>query len=178
MRKIRNGKSYIIYGAIILLTFCAGSSAGWFQDDYPAEITIAAFLAVLGAVTAEDLTEQKIPDRYHLMILALAGISCFTMPEVSLASRALGFLCVSVPLLAAALIVPGAFGGGDVKLMATCGAFLGWRMTLVSTVIAFFLGGIWCVVLLALKKIGRKGRIAFGPFLCVGMALRCLAERL
>lgn len=158
-----------------MLTFCAGSSVGWFQDDYPAEITIAAFLSVLGAVTAEDLAEQKIPDRYHLMILALAGISCFTMPEVSLGSRTLGFLCVSVPLLAVALIVPGAFGGGDVKLMATCGAFLGWRMTLVSTGIAFFLGGSWCIVWLILKKMGRKDRIAFGPFLCIGMAAGVLA---
>ena len=96
------------------------------------------------------------------------------MPGISLLARLAGALCVSVPMLVLAVLIPGAFGGGDIKLMAACGLFLGWKITLVSTALAILFGGIYGCYLLAAKKADRKAHFAFGPFLCIGMAIGLL----
>lgn len=58
----------------------------------------------------------------------------------------------------------GAFGGGDIKLMAACGVFLGWRLTLVSTVLAILGGGIYGIWLMAAKKAARKENLLLVRF--------------
>jgi leader peptidase (prepilin peptidase)/N-methyltransferase len=56
-------------------------------------------------------------------------------------------------------------GGGDVKLLAMCGAFLGWQRALLSFFIAPFLGIIVGLINLAAKK---DHTIPYGPFLSLG----------
>jgi leader peptidase (prepilin peptidase)/N-methyltransferase len=56
-------------------------------------------------------------------------------------------------------------GGGDIKLMAGIGAFIGWEKALFAVFIAAFMGGITGLILLAAKKIEKKGYIPFGQFL-------------
>ena len=80
--------------------------------------------------------------------------------------RLIGALCVSLPMLVVALVIPGGFGGGDIKLMVVLGAFLGWRHTLLTGFFALFGGGIYAIYLLKKGKAGRKDHFAFGPFLC------------
>lgn len=63
-----------------------------------------------------------------------------------------------------------AFGGGDIKLMAGAGFFLGARLTVVAAFLGILLGGGFGALLLAAKKADRKTRFAFGPFLCIGIA--------
>ena len=58
--------------------------------------------------------------------------------------------------------------------MAACGLFLGWKITLVSAALAILFGGIYGCYLLAAKKADRKAHFAFGPFLCIGMAIGLL----
>ena len=62
-------------------------------------------------------------------------------------------------------------GGGDVKLIAMIGAFLGWEKVLLTIFCSSFLGSVWgmglILVFLALKK-KRNEVIPFGPFLCIG----------
>ena len=61
-------------------------------------------------------------------------------------------------------------GGGDMKLGAMLGAFLGWRLTLVALFLAVVVGGVAAVVVLAAGRKGRKDPIPFGPFLALGGA--------
>lgn len=129
-----------------------------------------AFFSVLAVVAFIDIDTMEIYDGCHIAVIILALAGLFIMPEVTVAQRLLGAVCVSVPFLLTALAVPGAFGGGDIKLMAACGLFLGWKITLVSAAVAILLGGSYGVYLLALKKKDRKEHFAFGPFLCMGMA--------
>ena len=126
-----------------------------------------------------DMDTMEIEDGCWIAVYILAAAACFTMPETSLISRLIGIVCVSVPMLLLTLAIPGAFGGGDMKLMGACGAFLEvedhtdihsagcigrWNM------------GIW---LLIGKKKDRKDHFAFGPFLCMGMAVEfCMGNRL
>ena len=56
-------------------------------------------------------------------------------------------------------------GGGDVKLMAMVGAFLGWKLALLAFFIAPFFGAIYGII----EKIRTKdSAIAYGPFLALG----------
>lgn len=62
-----------------------------------------------------------------------------------------------------------AMGGGDVKLAAMIGAFLGWRGLLVSLFGAFLLGSLVGVLLMAIGRVrGRRSMVPFGPFLSLG----------
>lgn len=53
-------------------------------------------------------------------------------------------------------------GGGDVKLMAMIGSFIGWKLTLLAFFIAPFLGSIAGIYVLLFKK---SHLIPYGPFL-------------
>ena len=59
-------------------------------------------------------------------------------------------------------------GGGDVKLAAALGVWLGWESALIAVWIAFMLGGIAALFLLATGRKKRREGIPFGPFLAVG----------
>lgn len=137
-------------------------------------ITVFAFFAVLTVVALIDWDTMEIPNGCQVAVVIVALFSFVAMPDVTLLQRGIGAVCVSVPMLLMAMAIPGAFGGGDIKLMAGCGLFLGWKLTLVSTFFGFLLGGIWAIWLLGTKKAGRKEHFAFGPFLCLGMGVGTL----
>src|SRR5204862_6579011 len=59
-------------------------------------------------------------------------------------------------------------GGGDIKLLAMIGAFLGWPGVPLSLFFASLLGSIIGLVLMAITRSGLKLKIPFGPFLCLG----------
>ena len=93
-----------------------------------------------------DWDTQIIYDRFHILILLLGVAALWLFPEHGMVDRLIGAVIISVPMLLLALIIPGAFGGGDIKLMAASGFFLG-------------------------KKLEKKDHFAFGPFLAFGLAL-------
>jgi leader peptidase (prepilin peptidase) / N-methyltransferase len=64
-----------------------------------------------------------------------------------------------------------AMGDGDSKLMATIGAWIGWKYVLLSSFIACGVGAIVGGGAIALKLIGKKQPMPFGPFLALGGAL-------
>jgi leader peptidase (prepilin peptidase)/N-methyltransferase len=59
-------------------------------------------------------------------------------------------------------------GMGDVKMLAMIGAFLGWKLMLVTLVLASFAGSIVGVGLIASGRGGMKLALPFGTFLAVG----------
>jgi leader peptidase (prepilin peptidase)/N-methyltransferase len=130
----------------------------------------AALLAALVAVTVIDLDHQIIPDVITLPgIVAgfLANVATGRLPwNESLLGIALGGGVFFAIILASG----GGMGGGDMKLGAMLGAFLGWKLTLVALFCAVIVGGLLAVVVLASGRLGRKDPIPFGPFLAVGGA--------
>lgn len=128
------------------------------------------FLAVLLAVAFIDINTMKIPN-YLIVAVGIMGVLAIPFfPEIDLIQRGIGMLCVSFPMFIITLLVPGGFGGGDIKLMAVCGLFLGYRMSVAAFAVAILTAGVHCMLMLATGKMGRKSRFAFGPFLCLGMA--------
>lgn len=68
-------------------------------------------------------------------------------------------------LLGDVLFKKESMGGGDVKLMAMVGAFMGWKLALLTFFIAPFFGAVYGII----EKIRTKdSAIAYGPFLVMG----------
>lgn len=129
--------------------------------------------ALLLTIAAIDRDTMEIPDGLVIALTLPAIAAVFLAPEVSLFHRLLGFFAVSLPMLALALLIKGAFGGGDIKLMAVCGALLGFPNVLVAMFLALCTGGMTGIVLLA-RGGDRKKHIAFGPHLCFGVFVALL----
>lgn len=85
-----------------------------------------------------------------------------------------GCLIISVPMLFLAVVFPGSFGGGDIKLVAAGGFFLGADLIVEAALIALFSAGAYCLWKYVVKRCNRKERFALGPFLCAGMMLASL----
>lgn len=64
-----------------------------------------------------------------------------------------------------------AMGGGDAKLAAMMGAWLGWKLVLLSGFIACVLGAFVGGGAIALGLLSRRQPIPFGPFLALGAML-------
>ena len=60
-------------------------------------------------------------------------------------------------------------GIGDAKLCFLIGLWLGFEGLFITIYLSFILSGLFCAVLLLLKKIDRHSKIPFGPFLIISM---------
>jgi leader peptidase (prepilin peptidase)/N-methyltransferase len=133
-------------------------------------------LCILTAIAIIDAKTMTIPNALNLALLVCGILAIFIVSETTLLSRFIGALCISVPLLLITILVPDAFGGGDVKLMAAAGFLLGLQSILAAACIGIFIGGVYGIYLLASKRKTAKEHFAFGPALCVGIALVLLFE--
>jgi len=168
-RKCRAPVSFRYPAVETLGGVCAVLCAARFQMSVKS-VLVFALLAVLTVIAFIDIDTMEIPNGLVLEVLALGVLACVLLPECTPLQRLIGAFCVSVPMLLLALAVPGAFGGGDIKLMAAAGLFLGWKMCVLAAFLAVVAGGIYGIYLLAAKKKDKKEHFAFGPFLCAGMA--------
>ena len=141
-----------------------------------ATVLTAVFLVFLTACAASDINKGIVPDLLCILIAVVAVISFFTeeITVSSLVSRICGSLVLSVPMLIAALLVKGGFGGGDIKMMAAAGLFLGLDRTIIAGIIAFLIAGIYGIYILLTKKKGAKGNIKLAPYLALGCAFSAL----
>ncbi|NMB34163.1 MAG: prepilin peptidase [Clostridium sp.] len=62
-----------------------------------------------------------------------------------------------------------AMGGGDIKIFAPIGLFLGWRMTGIALLTSFLFGGIIGIIIIFIKgKESRRTVFPLGPFIVLG----------
>ena len=111
---------------------------------------------------------------FYLAWVAVLAVLNLLLSPARWAGALIGMVCISVPMLLLCLAIPGAFGGGDIKLMAAAGLFLGWQHTLLAMFFGILGGGFYGMYLLAARKADKKDHFAFGPFLCVGIVLALL----
>ena len=121
------------------------------------------------AIVFIDLDHQIIPNSINLFLLIIFFISNFILEYIYWKEAFIGGLLGGGFLFLLVLLSRGtAMGMGDVKLMGVLGLFLGWQYTLLTLLLSFIIGGIFSLLLLALKIKGRKDTIAFGPWLVAG----------
>ena len=124
---------------------------------------------ILIAVALIDLDTTEIPDSLIIALIPFAIASIWLLPGITWLSHLIGLVTIALPMLLLALVIPGAFGGGDIKLMAVCGLLLGWQLTLLAFFIALVLGGGVAIYLMASGKRKRGEHMVFGPALCAGV---------
>jgi len=139
----------------------------------PRLVTALIFLAGLVAITWIDLDHQIIPDVLSLPGIAL-GLLLSLAPDGigwkdALAGTVVGGGLFVLIIVGSALVIgqPG-MGVGDVKLGAMIGAFLGWKLVLLTILLSVLIGGPLAAALLATGRKGRKDPVPFGPFLALG----------
>ena len=62
-------------------------------------------------------------------------------------------------------------GGGDIKLAAVIGFFLGWPNGLLAVFLGCLLGAVTGIALVLARVKGRKDAIPLGPYLAAGTML-------
>lgn len=137
-------------------------------------VIVFIYLGILFVIALIDWDTQLIYDRFHVMILLLGIGSIWLFPEHGIVNRLIGALIISVPMLVLALIIPGAFGGGDIKLMAASGLLLGTASTVCAMFFGLLTGGAYGAWMLKCGKLDKKDHFAFGPFLALGLAVAAL----
>lgn len=137
----------------------------------------ATFLAILLGVSATDMEHQIIPDEFSLggVVLGIGFSAAFpilhyetTIPRAILMSvlgaLAGGGVIYLTGVFGEFVFKKESMGGGDVKLMAMMGAFLGWKAIL----LVYFLSPLLALPLGIYVKFKKKeDYIPYGPFLAL-----------
>lgn len=112
-----------------------------------------------------DLKTMEIPIQCNIGILILAVLNCLVFNNIDFVNMVLGAFSISGLLFIVYKLIPGSFGGGDIKLFFTAGAFLG----LGNIIVAFMLSLIFCLVFIIVNKSKKNTQIAFGPYISLGV---------
>ncbi|TCX51895.1 MULTISPECIES: A24 family peptidase [unclassified Dehalobacter] len=144
----------------------------WFTYGLNLEsVFVAILLSVLVVVAFIDWQKKVIPDKLVIFVLGLSvlhGVYQSVCLGAAWYTWVIGFFAASLPLFLLSLFFPDGLGGGDIKLMAAAGFFMGPPVLL-----ALFLGSLYAsitaVLLITVKKRSLKSEISFGPFLSLGI---------
>ncbi|HOP40700.1 MAG TPA: prepilin peptidase [Geobacteraceae bacterium] len=142
----------------------------------PTFFVLFLFCMALVVITFIDLEHQIIPDRISLSGIVLGFASSFILPWLSWKSSLIGIIAGGGSLLLVAygyqlLTKKEGMGGGDIKLLAMMGAFLGWRAIPFIIFTSSLFGSIVGVSLMLARKKDSQLPIPFGPFLAFGAVL-------
>lgn len=132
---------------------------------------LLVFLAALVIVTFIDFEHQIVPDVITLpgIVIGLGASLLFRNPP--LWNALLGVLIGGGIFYLVAVLSQGGMGGGDIKLTAMIGAFLGWKQVLLTIFLGTLAGSVVAILLLASGRKGRKDPMPFGPFLALAAIL-------
>lgn len=152
--------------AIAVWRFGATLEAAW----------VYAFVAIMIAITFIDWEHQIIPDPLSIGGTVLGLIGAWVCLDVSVVQSLIGAAVGAGVILAIAFAYKAArkvdgMGGGDVKLMAMVGAFMGWQMVLAVLFLGAVAGSVYGLWLM--RRTGGDGKtaVAFGSFLAPAACL-------
>ncbi|WP_198411545.1 A24 family peptidase [Cryobacterium sp. TMT2-14] len=164
----------------VLLVVLTGSTAAFETTALSATaLTLLAFLylaAVSVALAMIDIDTHTLPNRivvpaYSVGAVLLTAAALLAGKPERLLPALIGGVALFGLYLFMALFYPGGMGLGDVKLAGVLGMFLGWvgwAPLVVGAFGAFFLGGLFSLVLILTRRANRKSGIPFGPWMLAG----------
>lgn len=134
------------------------------------------FCSALVVITFIDIEHQIIPDEISLSGIVLGFALSFFLKGHSWQNSLFGILLGGGSLLLVAYVyqlVTGkeGMGGGDIKLLAMMGAFLGWKSVPFIIFASSLFGSLVGVSIMLLQKKNSKLAIPFGPYLAFGAVL-------
>lgn len=125
----------------------------------------AVLMMLLIIVSFIDYDYTIIPDEMIIFGLIAGSLFLFSDVKLSINNALIGMIVGGGIFLIIAIGSHGAVGGGDIKLMAVLGLFLGWKMILFVILASFIIGAAASTILLILKIKSRKDMIPFAPFI-------------
>ena len=144
-----------------------------FEGDGLALALFGAWSAALIVGLATDLDQRVLPDLTTLPVIPIALIYAASGRNPFVGADLLPAIAGAI-VIPAALYLPslafgaGAFGLGDVKLLAGLGLLAGLWRGVGGVLFGLVVAGIVLVALLAARRIGRRSYVPFGPFLILG----------
>jgi leader peptidase (prepilin peptidase)/N-methyltransferase len=144
----------------------------FFGPSWPA-VAYGVLYSALLVVAGTDLSHKVIPNVITFPGIVVGLVSAATILPLGLANGLIGLLVGGGILWLLAWVSPYLFGkegmgGGDIKLLAMIGAFLGWKPALMTILVGSFLGSLVGITLITARVIKRQDYIPFGPFLVCG----------
>lgn len=113
-----------------------------------------------------DYKTQIIPDGLVGVIAINGALYNLLYAQQSISDMLLGGAIGFAVMMLIFIISRGGMGGGDVKLSTAVGLWLGVEGTLLFLLLAFIMGGVISLLLLAIGAKSKGDAISFGPFLC------------
>jgi leader peptidase (prepilin peptidase) / N-methyltransferase len=165
----------IQYPLIELLTGLMWAGAAWRHGLSWETLSFALFFTILLGIALSDARTYIIPDEFSLgglvlgLLLSLApgGID----PVRSLLGAFAGFaLLWAVAMLGQLAFRKEAMGGGDIKMLAMIGAFVG----IPGVLLTVFLGALFGSLIFGPISLRTKKLVPFGIFLALGAAISAL----
>ncbi len=148
------------------------------ETDATVLLLRAVLLVFVYLASVTDIREKRVPNSLVGVMLLLW--LCVMVPQLFvrtqeglllLISGLVGFAVSGVVFLLVYLISRGGLGGGDVKLMAVSGLYLGFNGVMPTMLYGSVLAALTAGVLILCRKMGRKDSFALVPFLFAGMLL-------
>ena len=124
-------------------------------------LTLAAFFLLL--ITFTDFEQYVIFDRMILPFI-ITGIAAILHLNLPIYDRLIAALVGFGTFFLLAVLTRGGIGGGDIKLVAVLGLWLGTNRLFKIIFAACIIAGVVAVVMLLTKKIDRKSYLAYGPY--------------
>lgn len=165
---------YLVVEALTALLLVAlQARLGW-----SVELLVAFYFAcALLAIAYIDLDFQIIPDALSLPGIAVGllaapllhpGARLDALGEAALGAAVGGGILWSVAWIYERATGREGMGGGDIKLLAMVGAFLGWQGVLLTLLLGSLAGSAIGVAVMIARGADTKLAIPFGPFLSIG----------
>lgn len=166
-RKKENRKGFLfpilnlgIYGFLLYIKGCQMET-----------VLMCLVTSLLLALSIIDLRCYEIPITINYGI-GLCGILMTVLDVRHILSHVIGFVAVSgflvlLSLFCEKVLKKEAMGGGDIKLMAAAGLFLGGKLVVLAFFLGCILGSVIHMIRMLITK--EKSMLAFGPYLSLGI---------
>ncbi|HEY5625148.1 MAG TPA: A24 family peptidase [Dehalococcoidia bacterium] len=144
-------------------------------DDFVPGIVGGVFASVFLTLTLTDFERRLLPNRIVYPSIVLAIALSWVWPHAStpvMLAGGLAGLALGVGLLVASLpFGKGAFGIGDVKMIALIGFVVGPASLLVGVFVGSIVGGLMAATLIAARLRSRRDYMPHGPYLAMGAVI-------
>ena len=145
----------------------AGSSAA-------EALFFAIYTVFLLTMLCSDIEQQIIFDK-QLALFAMFGLLRSLLFSLPWEQHLLAALAGGLSFLLLAILTRGGIGGGDIKLIAALGLWLGGEALKLTALGGIIIGGLWALGAIAVKKKKRTDFIPYAPaFIIAAFALYIL----
>jgi len=160
------------YPMVELITAVSSVYIAWNFGVSSQTLAALLFTWILIALTFIDLDYFLLPDHLTLLLLWL-GLFCslfsiFTESHEAIIGGIAGYLIFAAIEWVFKLVTgKTGMGQGDFKLLAGLGAFLGWQQLPIIILAASFIGAVFGITHMAIKRQFKSIPLPFGPYLAV-----------